>query len=417
MRTTVIVVAGAALLATLVWTLGFVPCNDVFLGYGNQILSTTTQVWSSHGLSEHGLLAFYDVGDFDKRLAYVHASPPHLALFVLFTRIAMALSGKPVLEAQRYIPFLNWAVFVAVFCWVARAIAPRTRRQHAMVLLFLGAFLTQYDFWAVKEGSPINSIPMTAALLLASFPLLLAGRERSRASTLLSLAVCVFFPINGLAMVLALWAVHHADRALPFWARENLRDNLVVAAICGAALVTLAYPPTIASLLHFDHGGTPLLHRMGLDGQRSLYQNYYQALIKPYGYHFARPWSPQNPEWRFFPQLALLTASLAFAGRRWRECLTALDARALFVIASPYLMSLILFPQSLSVHPYLYDLLLSFTILFAAFRVATSPVFEAEVRGFRFMLYLIVVATFLLYQITDVAQVGFVKSGKPEILN
>jgi hypothetical protein len=417
MRLGAVVAAGAVIFAVLVWSLGFAPGPDVFVGYGNQILSTTTTVWSTHRFAEHFGLAFYDVGDFEKKLAYVHSSPFHLALFVLYTKIAMALSHKPVLEAQRYMPFLTLAVFIPVFAFVAASMQPRSPRQLLLVFLFLGLFLTHYDLWAVKEGTPINPNPITISLCLGFLPFVSSGRSLFRRALWYVTVMSAFFPLYGLSCLLALYVVHHSDRPTPFYARDNLRDNLRLAALCLIPLLALAYGPVMAALSGFKLGGTPALHRMGLDGQRSLYQDYFQALFKPIGYHYSRPWSPQNPEWRFVPFVSLLLVSFALAGRRARECLSATQWRALFVMLAPYLMSLLVFPQSLAVHPCLYDIMLCFPIMTAAFLVAMSPAFEEQVRGFRFVLYLIFVIGFMLYQITDVAQVGFAKSGKPELLS
>jgi hypothetical protein len=97
--------------------------------------------------------------------------------------------------------------------------------------------------------------------------------------------------------------------------------------------------------------GTAFLSRSGLDGDTRYFSNMLQAIFSPCpaGCCWSRPCAEL-----LFPAFVPLVAFLMLRGTRMRHTTISLARVSLFLLA-PYLFSLVLFPQSISIHPYMYD--------------------------------------------------------------
>jgi hypothetical protein len=413
-----IVLVGVVFWSELIWLAGirYVP----FSGYPNELLYGTASVWRNQPFSAHWGLTFLHAGDFASRITYEHGWPVYAGLLCLFLKLIMAVKHVDLVQSQRYVPLLTVAAFAGVYSFVVWSQRPRdarfSHRQLITIFLFIGLFLSHYELWNIREASPFNPYPLTIVLFLGAYPFVAARREMSAACSWYALAVGLLFPFYGLLLVLALWTLYHADRPGPFHARAHRAVNLRMVGVGVVLALLLFYPTLVAKQLGFAHGGTALLHRIGLDGQRNRFQSYVQALLHPWGYGVNRPWGAKDPEYRFVPDVALAVCVLIAMGRRVRSFWRPELSRGLFVVLVPYLFSLLMFPQSVSVHPYLYDVLLSIPLVLVALLGAISPEFGERVKGFRFVLITIVLFGFLIHQTTEIAQVGFHHRGLPPLL-
>lgn len=423
LRLAPVVAAGCLLWCAAAWLLGlrYVPGGT----YANELLSTTVTVWEQHPLSAHGGLSFIRPGDFERRVAYTHGWPTHAGLLYAYLAVVRALLRVGLGEAQRLVPFLSVAALSAAYYALLASLRPAgappwSARRLLVVLLMEGVLLTDYNQWNIKEASPFTPYPLTIALGLGLLPGISAGRERSAGLTLYLLFLGALFPLYGLLLLAALVAVeqvhHRASQGGAALADERRRFLLRSGALGLTLVALLFYPPLIAARLGFSHGGTPTLHRMGLDGQRDFYQDHLQALLRPSRYPLSRPWHPHDPELRFAPQLLLALAAIVALGRRAGEVFSPAVRRALFVLLVPYLASLLLFPQAVSVHPYLYDVLLTVPLAVVSLLALLHPAFEERVRGLGWLLLVLLLSALVMHQLTDIAQVGFSWRGIPPLL-
>jgi hypothetical protein len=79
-------------------------------------------------------------------------------------------------------------------------------------------------------------------------------------------------------------------------------------------------------------------------------------------------------------------------------------ARALLFLTSPYLFSVAVFPQSVSIHPYLYDQLLFLPAVLIGAVWALSPQVQRRVRGPSVLALLLLVAALLMANLIAIAQ-------------
>ena len=157
-------------------------------------------------------------------------------------------------------------------------------------------------------------------------------------------------------MSLAIVAVY--GRHEPDWKawRAANRSIVAVAVWCTAA-AAISYGLTTATihLKGYSPLSATLLFRSGLDGDTRYFQNLVQAVVAP---------CPVLCCWRRTFADLVLPAFVPIAG--WMALRIrvargpgAAGLGALFLfLATPYIASVILFPQAVSIHPYMYDQLL-----------------------------------------------------------
>jgi hypothetical protein len=71
---------------------------------------------------------------------------------------------------------------------------------------------------------------------------------------------------------------------------------------------------------------------------------------------------------------------------------------------TPYLMSLVLFPQSLSIHPYMYDHMLLIPVIVTGVVMLLSPVFEERLSGPRLLAVLLLAGAVIMSNLLGIVQ-------------
>jgi hypothetical protein len=183
-----------------------------------------------------------------------------------------------------------------------------------------------------------------------------------------------------------------------------LSDNKVVLAVTAASMSVGVIIYSIPRMLIAWRGYTPLassfLFRSGLDGDTRYFSNMVQSILAPCP--TACCWGRTTTD-LIFPAFIPLALVAMFA---WRaQVVKSVPLGHLFLfLCTPYFLSLILFPQSISIHPYMYDHLLLLPVVVTASVGMLTPAFEAWLTGTRLLGFLLITSGVLMTNLIDIAQ-------------
>lgn len=108
--------------------------------------------------------------------------------------------------------------------------------------------------------------------------------------------------------------------------------------------------PFLITAAFFEHtSASGFLFRTGLDGSTTYFQGHWQAAFDPFSHM-------RSIERALSIKLAVLAIIMAVAWLRFRVAFFD-EAKILGIALLPYVSHWIVFPQSISIHPYLYDLM------------------------------------------------------------
>jgi hypothetical protein len=166
-----------------------------------------------------------------------------------------------------------------------------------------------------------------------------------------------------------------------------------------AGLVAWLLPRTLITLKGYQPTASTLLFRSGLDGDTKYFSNIAQAFWAPCPADccYQRPAAA-----RFLPAILPLTV---FGPSAWRDRRSPLEiGKLLLFLCTPYLISLIAFPQSVSIHPYLYDhlLLVPFVVVGAA--AMLDGLLRARLTGAAVLSFLLFMAAAIMSNLIALAQ-------------
>ena len=178
----------------------------------------------------------------------------------------------------------------------------------------------------------------------------------------------------------------------------------LIAGITGAACYAL--PHLLVAAKGYSDLSSSFAFRAGLDGDTRYFQDVAQAVIHPYCCTALRvPISLRaGAVWGLlFP--AFVPLVFAVACGFWQTCRdrTRVTAAFLFLVA-PYLWSLALVPQSVSIHPFLYDHLLFLPAALLGSLLMLTRQVQRRLRGPVFLAYLLMMSTVIMANFIAIAQ-------------
>lgn len=319
-------------------------------------LTISFRIWETQPAREHLFLIWLSDQAFASREAYTNHLHPAAFLFYACSKGVQLVTGLPPYVGRNLWPFLVALVGVVAFAALLPG-RPRDARDslkfHALLFLALGFVLSEWHFWVYPLTYNFDTIfPLIAYLTVIVWA---CGRPRvsRRNSTRLGWSLVLFALFGWLytpLLVLAAWVLLAPAPAAGSSGSAS-RRAFVRWSIAATIVTVAAYalPVVLVAMKGYDSTSSSWLFRSGLDGDTRYFRNVVQAVVHPFA-NVRSWWSLLLPS---CVPLALAGAQLARRrsgrGRLWRE--------AMFLL-SPYLWSLALFPQAVSIHPYLYDMLL-----------------------------------------------------------
>lgn len=319
-------------------------------------LAVTFSTWESSPARVHRFLAWRTPEGIRDLTPYAQLAPAFLFTMYAWVRAVRDVGGVAMYVATNTTPFLCMFLVIAA----ATALFARTRLLAAVatpdglmrVFLAYGFLITMWRFWNdLLRYTTDNPYPLAAAALVWLYTCLLDPVPRRWAM----LSAAIFAALEPIYVPIVLLAVvclfgHAAPTARELLARNQNLVTLAVAAILVGA-VTYAAPVLAVKYGGYTAWGHRFLFRSGLDGDTTYFSNMLQAVFAPCPVKCC--WGRTTTD-LLFPTIVPLSV---WGAVRWRVSPSgALRlGHMLGFLATPYLVSVILFPQSVSIHPYMYD--------------------------------------------------------------
>jgi len=367
--------------------------------------TTMITVWETNPASEHLFLSWQGQESFDRRVAYANHVYPYLFTMYGWIAAARRLGGLTLYAATNSSIFLPIVVLVAAFgTLLARSGFLRDRTHlFGLLTLFLalGVMLTTWRLWIdlVRFNSD-NPHPLLAAVFIFVYAFLLPP-VHTRAAAVASAVFAALGPVYTPMLILSVVCMFgQGGRDV----REVVQRNRALMTICVAAIVagavTYLTPRLLIEWKGYHSQASTFLFRSGLDGDTRYFSGILQAVLAPcpVGCCYSRPLSDL-----IFPAFVPLAIFGPLALREARAATFSIVRQVVF-LTTLYFASLILFPQSVSVHPYMYDhLLLIPIVVTGAMAMLTAPV-ERRLTGAGLLAFLLFAGGIIMANLIAIAQ-------------
>lgn len=334
----------------LVYGLGFMKIVKAVSPLQERLRDVTFPIWDHYPFSQHGFLVFLTPEDLGRGVAYSNHSVGYLLFMYLFYKIELAV---PQLPMRAVTAGLEMLFCVAAMLYVGLAGQQARVRLHHGILILLGVtfFLTMPSFWISAGKFNVDN------LAHFQFPLLLLVAYRIARDDLAGFklwvplgALCATVPISA-ALLGAFLMVSSAGKA----AFDKKLFKLAILIIVASVAIYLQ-PVVISKLLSFKSANSSWLFRSGLNGDTTYFSNVLNSVASPF---FHRPF--------YLLIIPISILLIQFGIIRFQEQKNINQGRAMpigntghffGVLFSPYLLITLLWPQAVSIHPYIYDFML-----------------------------------------------------------
>ena len=368
-------------------------------------LTTVFSIWETNPAREHLFLAWRSPEMFDNRTPYANHVHPYLIAMYAWVRTVCATTGAAPYVATNTVPFLYMLALLGAFTTLA-ARAELLRRPFGpmrVLISFLayGWIVTGWRFWNdLYRYNSDNPYPLLLAVLLLVYAFLLPPIR----VTLASVSAAVFValsPIHAPMLILAV-LILFGQRSATFRSALSVNRPVLVVSLCAFIAGVLSYlvPRLLIAWKGYVGVGSSYMLRSGLDGDMRYFSNAVQAVFAPcpIGCCFAR--RADELMWPAF--VPLLLAAVVALRKEFPRTLSI--GHLLLFLTTPYWISVILFPQSVSIHPYLYDHLLLAPVIVVGSGTVLMPEIETRLRGGYLLTFLLISAGLLMANLIAIAQ-------------
>jgi hypothetical protein len=369
------------------------------------VLTNILRTWESHPASEHLFLAWRTPDSFARKVAYANHVHPFLLLMYGTAKLAQAVTGSALAVGVSFTPFLSaLAMLLAFGALLARSgpIEPGASLRWLLSLfLGLGFLLTGWRLWNdLYRYCMDSSLPLVGSLAIVVWACL-RPPIRPRAALAAACAFAALAPTYVPILVLAM-ACLFARRSTTV--PDAIASNRALVFISGAAILVglgvYLLPRVLIAWKGYTASESTFLFRSGLDGDVQYFTGILQAFVRPcsVGCCADRPFGDL-----VLPAFVPVVACWLWGLRGQRTTRLRLASQSVFVSA-PYVFSLFLFPQSVSIHPYLYDhLLLVPAAVMGAWATLLAPV-QRRLRGATLLAYLLLMGGLIMANLVGIAQ-------------
>ncbi|MGG1944397.1 hypothetical protein AB1286_06270 [Trinickia sp. NRRL B-1857] len=349
----------------------------------------TFPVWQAHSPLQHGFLTFLTANGFAEKAAYAN----HATVYLWFM--------DALYHVQRIIPAATMRLTGASLAILATLLAAAFVVQQRLdarlslsklIVLALGFFYvaTLPTYWiAVGRFNVDNGFIFVMPLLVMLSHYAANGEWRRRGFWFWAIALTLVMP-----MASALFACGMIVRIV---AEGRLRARDAAAPVLLGVLAGLVYlePVLVAKWLGFASENSTWAFRAGLDGDTTYFSNAANSLLSPYfrrpAYLVLVPVLIVLGQWLSRPRRATGASPDREAGNDWW-----------FVahMFSFYALTLLFWPQAVSIHPYLYDAVLVGPI--ATWIMITFA--RRPLGAYGFTVWSFCLAILIMFNLTSIAQ-------------
>ena len=358
-------------------------------------------VWERYSLSEHLFLGHGAIDSFEQGRAYSGVSPLFLLAAYLVTMTAQWAGGVEMAVAVRFIPvaFAFLIAFSLLFAWRSfgeRLVEPRGWGG-VVYLLALGCLLSLPTLWVTATLHHTGDwVPLAAISSLMVLPAYLRRRFDSRAVMVAGLVLALTAPYAMWIYLMVLTPMLLQPGAVEYPREQAMRAVRLLIYGFLVALAVYLYGKLAIRWAGLTDVASPLSLRSGLDGATARFQEHFQAIFSPTS--MPRQWG--LAAFMLFPALFIVWS--------WRRgCSSAFRSLDVVVLMfCQYLFWWIFFPQSVSIHPYAYDVLWMLPMVLLGVLTLAEREFHATLRGAGKVVAVAAVALFLMHNLINVAQLG-----------
>jgi hypothetical protein len=379
----------------MAYDVGFEKLFSYFDNNPERLRDITFKIWDTHSFQDHWGLSFFSLEDFEKKNAYAGHSLPYLLLLYAFNSLAHIWSSLSI----RNIAVVEMMILICAIAMVVKNILGRLLadwRGALLVILGIGFCVTSPFYWISAGKANVDNVFFFHSGILVIVSYLMANETwRTRKITVL----CIIFsaliaPVSSvlLGMYWLLYSARCSGKACKRVFDAGLW--LIVSSI-----IVWAYAPLATHLAGFHSVSSTWAFRAGLDGDTYYFLNLFQAVVSP-----AYP----RPFLHIATPLIILMLQLIvvrfYEHREKKYIGNKLFSNGMFLggVGSTYVGTLAFWPQSISVHPYLYDF------------IGLLPIYIAILLNFKrdsisdrtWMIWILILAIAIQVNITSIAQAG-----------
>jgi hypothetical protein len=367
-------------------------------------LATTFATWETRPARDHLFVAWRSPQSFDAGRPYAHQVQPYLLSMYGWTAAVRFVAGVPLYVATNTTPFLSlFVLLAAATTLLARSgllVAHPGPVASATLFLAYGFLITTWRFW--EDSLRYSSDhPLLAAVLVFVFAFLLAP-VRPALAMASAAAFAALSPIFTPMLVAAVLCAFGESAGVP---RDVLARNRTVLRLSCVALAVAVVSYTTPWVLIRWRGYSPqassFLFRSGLDGDTRYFTSIIQAIVAPCSAACCGGRPIADLLFPAFLPLAVFGLLWAMSDRRGFRLSVG---RQLMFLCTPYLVSAVLFPQSVSIHPYLSDHLLLIPIVLTGVMSALTEPVQSRLNGVGLLAFLIFMAGLVMSNLTSLAQ-------------
>lgn len=334
------------LAAVIVYLFGFGEMASKYGALPERLRDYTFPVWLENGISQHGFLVFLTKESFGAKEAYSNHSPIYLFFLYMLFKIELIFPFMSMRITSAYLSMAaSLGAVMAIFYSKNKLL---DYRGVILVLLGLVYFLTMPTYWiSAGKFNVDNPFNFYFPLLILVAYNISYNNSKDICFWIPICLLCLFAPkaciLIGLFLIV--WSVNFSS-ARPGFAWLGF-------ALTGCGIFLSLVPVAISKLLGFNSKNSSWLFRSGLDGDTTYFSNFFNAVFFP---------ADPRPSYLLLAPMFVLGVQfiLQYRGKINVDKFVISGSDNLFIsiLFSPYLLTLVFWPQAVAIHPYLYDFIL-----------------------------------------------------------
>lgn len=378
-------------LFVLIHQLGFGSIVERVDERPERLSDITFPIWDTYPVRDHLFLTYLKPVHIEEKIVYVHHSYGFLFFMYALNRIANLLG----VGLRAIYAYLCMALSVFMIAYITLKEYKQNLHDIGKLAVFLAALAAHVSmsvFWLGVGGYNVDN---TMSLFFPAFLFVSYAIYKETYSVkflccfslFVTFFLCTFFPILiGLYYFFMMFF-----KVVP---RTGKTIKVMVFTVF-AGLFFRALPIVVAIIngrtlnrATFDS----FLFRSGLDGDASRYSDAISAVFSPA--------HPRPAILVIVPFIPLIILGFLLLLKKQVQEQDSIPYVTFHVLVSPYLLTLLFFPQAITIHPYLYDYLLiapaTVIVIFNLLNTKLSP-------GYR-MFWFLLLAFIVMFNLTKIAQ-------------
>lgn len=360
----------------------------------DRFADVTFLIWQRYDFSVHGFNVFLSEADFNSKIAYGGHTPFFAMLMWLLNCASNALNiPNKFLNVVFFIVANSAAIGVVGYKQLGNvAVNISFSRVLVLVSLLIGFFTTTVTFVAISKNNFDNPMLWIVPILILLAYDFGTGSFGKKITFSLSILFALISPITAIFFF------------LPVTLFILLSENSIFNRKIGKSIIFLIISIVFylanniwLKFFGFSSSASGWLFRSGLDGSTAYYLNHFQAILYPY--------YPRAISLIMVPIVWLVGFSIASKYQNpTHKSSGSFNSIEVVAISAPYFIFFSIFPQAVSIHPYLYDSYLILPFFYISYRIFLGSKYDLPIPTLLIIASSLVVVSFNLTRISQNAK-------------